>query len=103
MGEAVGQGAAPCRGHAMFRGGAQQVSGVPGDDQAARLGQHLLGEIGVDGEIQGVGVIAIMVPFAVGLEVGEAGFDLDADEAAVWAQRENVGAAVVVQTDLVQR
>ena len=57
----------------MGRGVAEQVGFQPGrDDQAGLLGQQRVREIGVDGEEQGVGEVAVIGPFLVGEEVARA-------------------------------
>ena len=60
-------------------------------------------EVEVHGEIQMVGEFAVFPPFLIGQEVSRAGLHLDADETAVAAQGQNIGAAAVRQADLVQR
>ena len=102
MREALSQRPPACWGHAVLRRPAQQVGGLPRHDQPAIPGEHILRKIRVDGEIQCIGIVTVVMPFAVGLEVGEAGFDFNAHKAAIGPQRENVGAAVVVEPNLVE-
>ena len=76
---------------------------VGGDDQADVIGQQMLREIGIDGEIECVGEVAVIRPFLVNLKIAGAGFDFDANEAAIGAQGENIGAAAIGEADFVQR
>lgn len=103
IGEALGQCAAPRGGHAVFGSRSHKVGRVPSHDQSALIRQHLLREVGVNGEIQRIRVVSVVMPFSVSHEVGQAGFHLDTNESAIGAQGEDVRPAVVVQPHLVQR
>lgn len=73
------------------------------DDQARVCGQQLPREVQVDGEIEFVGIFPVFRPFLVHEKIAGAGFYLDADEPAFWAQRQDVRPAAVRQRHLVHR
>lgn len=81
----------------------QRGLGFRGDDEPGVCRQHRRWEVDVDREVERVSIVTVVVPLAVGAEVGEIGLDFDADEASAGPQCEDVGAAAVVEPDLVQR
>ena len=60
-------------------------------------------EVEIDREVEGIAEVTVLLPFGVAAEVGGAGLDFDAGEAAVGAQCEDIGAAAVGEGDFVER
>jgi hypothetical protein len=77
------------------------VEGV-GHDEPGAVGQDFQGHGLGDGEEEAVAEIAVVRPFPVGPEVGDARLDLDDGEAAVGRERDHVGAAPARQRELGQ-
>ena len=59
------------------------------------VGNALLREIAVDGEVEAVAVGGVFRPFLVGLEILQAGLHLEDDDLTLWSHRHHVGAAAV--------
>jgi hypothetical protein len=66
-----------------------------GHDQATFFGDEHGRKPARHGEIKPVGELPVTAPFMVGAEVGDRGFDLDNDQIACPAEREDIGAAAV--------
>src|SRR6185437_13340944 len=103
-GEAVEEGAPP--------GGGQRVRRSLADDlrlhrvgyDQARVGRHeMKREVGVYSEIERIAEIPVLRPLAVGHEIPHARLHLDAGEAAIRTEREDIRTAAVRQRNLVQR
>lgn len=101
-GEAVEEGSAAsgCQG---VGGGISHEFGVAavGNNEAGVVGKEGGGEVVIDGEEEGVGEGAVFGPFPVSEEVSRAGLYLDACEAAVGAEGDDVGAAAIGEWDFV--
>ena len=72
-------------------------------DHPGIVGQRVQREIHIHRKAQRIGVIPVIRPFLIGAEIGEAGFDLNADEPAIRPQRQNVSAPAIGEPNLVQR
>ena len=79
-------------------GGAEGI----GEDQSAVLRQDVEGKGLRHGEVEAVAESLVVGPFPVGPEIRDARFDLDDGEAAVRAERDDVGAAPVGEGELGQ-
>lgn len=64
--------------------------------------QQLHGKFAADRKEKCVGELAVVMPFPISAKIGEVGFDLDADKAAVWAESEDIRPSSVGQANLVQ-
>jgi len=102
-GEPSEHGPASSRAELVLRGGAQEVGQFRHDNQAGVFWKQLLREIGIDGEIQRIGEIAVEIPFPIGAEISSVGLDLDADEATIRPQGQYIGTAAVGERHLMQR
>ena len=73
-----------------------------GDDDADIRREDVAWKVSVHGEEQGIGKVSVVGPFVVAHKIDEAGFHLNADKTAVWAEGEDVGAPAVRQGYFVQ-
>ncbi len=71
-------------------------------DQPGIVGQCLNREIDIHREAQSIRIIPIIRPFLVGAEIGEAGFDLDADKPTIRPQGQNIGPPPIRQPHFMQ-
>ena len=77
-GEIEHHGLAPRRRQPRLDRLAHQLGAVAiGQDQPCLVGNDVAGEVGIDREIEPVAKFQIVLPFAVGLIIEQAGFDLD--------------------------
>ncbi len=73
-----------------------------GEDQPGIGGQDVRRKIRGDGEEQRIAVLAILRPFLVGAEVGNARLDFNNPNLSVAADGQNVGAPAVAERHLAQ-
>ena len=94
----------PC---AVPRRGAPQPARAPdvgavavGEDQPSVIGNDLAREIWRHGEIEPVAMRPVLGPFAVGLKVEQAGFDLDDPDVPAGRQANHIGAPAIGERKL---
>jgi len=96
--EAEHHGLAPRRRKTLLGRFAHQRGAIAvGQDKPRRCGDDLAREIGGNGEIEPVAIVEVVLPFAVGLIVEQAGLDLDNGDIAAGRKRHHVGAPAIGQ------
>ena len=97
-GKQNGQGLAPGRGQGRVGCVADNLATkAVGKDQPLFGGQDICRKVGRHGEIKPVCPVQIVMPFCVGLEVRQAGLDLDNGDLALRVQGGNINASTGFQ------